>query len=237
MALRARIVRGGILRGVELTLPGTGVTLVVGPNGAGKTTLLRVIAGLVRAEAYIEVNGVRMDHLPPEERRVGYVPQSLGLFRHMTVYENIAYGLRARGLHGEEVRRRVERVASKLGISHLLHRMPWSLSGGERQRVALARVLVLDDLRVMLLDEAFDSIDQDTRRRLLQMVSLEAERRGIPVLLVTHHPWEAMEYMDVKAVVELRRGRLVKVEYVDGWSPEAVSSAARREAAEPRWEA
>jgi len=211
MAVRIRVVRAGILRNIKAELPGVGVTLIVGPNGAGKTTLLKLVAGLVPGRASIEVNGVRLDRLPPEERRVGYVPQSLGLFRHMTVYDNIAYGLRARGLREDEVAERVEAVAEKLGITHLLNRMPWSLSGGEAQRVAIARILVLPDLRIMLFDEAFDHIDPDTRRELLQLVSLEAERRRIPLLLVTHHPREALEYMDVKALLELRRGQLVRL--------------------------
>jgi ABC-type sugar transport system ATPase subunit len=211
VAVRVRVVRAGILRNIDVVLPGTGVTLVLGPNGAGKTTLLKLIAGLIRGRAIVEVNGVRLDRLPPEERRVGYVPQNLGLFRHMTVYDNIAYGLRARGFSEREVAERVEAIAERLGIAHLLNRMPWSLSGGEAQRVALARILVLPDLRIMLLDEAFDRIDPDTRRKLLQLASLEAERRSIPVLLVTHHPREALEHMDVKAVLWLERGRLVRL--------------------------
>jgi ABC-type sugar transport system ATPase subunit len=211
LAVRIRVVKAGILRDIDVQLPGVGVSLILGPNGAGKTTLLKVIAGLMHAKAVVEVNGVRLDKLPPEERMVGYVPQSLGLFRHMSVYDNIAYGLRARGLGEDEVFNRVVAIAKKLGIMHLLNRKPWSLSGGEAQRVAVARVLVLPDLRIMLFDEAFDHIDASTRRELLQLVSLEAKRRRIPVLLVTHHPKEALEYMDVKAILELRNGRLVRL--------------------------
>ena len=213
MALHIHVRRAGILRNIRLDLPSTGVTLVVGPNGAGKTTLLKTIAGIVRADAEIVLDGVRLHELPPQDRRIGYVPQGLALFRHMSVYDNIAYGLRARRLPESLVRDRVEGIAALMGISHLLDRMPWQLSGGERQRVALARALVVD-ARLLLLDEAFDHIDEETRIELMRLVSRESLSRGIPVIMVTHHPGEAKRHMSVKAVVRLRGGRLESLEKI-----------------------
>jgi len=211
MGLHIHIRRAGILRDISLDLPGDGVILVLGPNGAGKTTLLKTIAGVIKADAEIILNGTPLHGLPPSKRMIGYVPQNLALFRHMSVYDNIAYGLRARHLPQDLVEKRVREIAARLGIQHLLARMPWQLSGGEQQRVALARALVLDT-RLLLLDEAFDHIDEETRVELMRLVSNEAGQRKIPVIMVTHHPSEAKQYMNVKAVVKLRDGRLVSME-------------------------
>ena len=211
MGLHIRIHRAGILRNISLDLPGNGVILVLGPNGAGKTTLLKTIAGVIKADAEIILDGTPLHILPPSKRMIGYVPQNLALFRHMSVYDNIAYGLRARHLPENLVEKRVREITAKLGIQHLLARMPWQLSGGEQQRVALARALVLDT-RLLLLDEAFDHIDEETRTELMRLVSNEAEKRRMPVIMVTHHPSEAKKHMNVKAIVKLRQGRLVSVE-------------------------
>ncbi len=211
MGLHIRIRRAGILRDISLDLPSCGVILVLGPNGAGKTTLLKTIAGVVKADAEIILNSTPLHKLPPSKRMIGYVPQNLALFRHMSVYDNIAYGLRARRLPENLVEERVREIAARLGIQHLLARMPWQLSGGEQQRVALARALVLDT-KLLLLDEAFDHIDEETRSELMRLVSSEAEQRKIPVIMVTHHPSEARKHMNVKAIVKLRDGRLVSVE-------------------------
>ncbi|BEP16689.1 hypothetical protein PYJP_00410 [Pyrofollis japonicus] len=226
MAVYINVRRAGILRNVELNLPGKGVTLLLGPNGAGKTTLLKTIAGVIRADAEIIVNGVELHVLPPSRRRVAYVPQSLALFNHMAVYDNIAYGLRARGLGEKEVRERVLALADMLRVTHLLSRMPWMLSGGEKQRVAIARALAID-ARMLLLDEAFDHIDAESRRALMTYISEYAAEK-MPVILVTHHPEEAMRHMDVKAVVRLVEGRLHEIRYTRGsepWREEIVAEA------------
>ena len=210
MGLHIRIRRAGILRNIRLDLPGSGVVLVVGPNGAGKTTLLKTIAGVIRADAEIVFNGLALHMLPPSKRMVGYVPQNLALFRHMSVYDNIAYGLRARHVPKETVQEKVLGIAEKLCITHLLAKMPWQLSGGEQQRVALARALVIDS-RILLLDEAFDHIDEETRIELMRLVARESGTRKIPVIMVTHHPSEALRHMNVAAIVRLDKGRVEDV--------------------------
>jgi molybdate transport system ATP-binding protein len=169
---------------------GASVTAVMGPSGAGKTSLLEAIAGLRRVEGRIAVGesvfhddagGVR---LPPEKRRVGYVPQDAGLFPHLTAGANVRFGARAAAA-------RVDAAIEVLAIGPLLDRHPHSLSGGEKQRVALARALATDPL-VLLLDEPLAALDVGLRERIVPYLLRVREEWRAPMLYVTHNVGEAL---------------------------------------------
>ena len=192
----------------RVTFEARGVTLLLGPNGAGKTTLLRLLAGVYQCKgcrAYLD--GEELCSKPPWERMVGYVPQGLALFRHMRVWENIAYGLLARGVPRREAYEKARMIAEELGVTHLLDRRAWMLSGGEAQRVALARALAVEP-RLLLLDEAFDRIDAGTRYQLLRMVARYVEERHSVALLVTHHVVDALRATGARRVVVIQDGRV-----------------------------
>lgn len=159
-------------------------TAVIGPSGAGKSTLLRVIAGVERrARGSLEVDGdIWLDSslgvsIPPWERGVGWVPQEVSLFPHLTVGENLSYA-RARS-------EQVSEIASLLEVNHLLDRRPRRLSGGERQRVALGRALLASP-RLLLLDEPFSALDRPLRVKLARLLRSWAEDHGVPLVLVSH---------------------------------------------------
>ncbi|KSW12098.1 molybdenum ABC transporter ATP-binding protein [Pyrodictium occultum] len=199
------------LGGFTLTIPRLEVRegeylVVMGASGVGKTVLLHALAGFIKpAEGEILVDGRDVTSLPPEERGFAYVPQDYGLFPHMTVYENIAFGLRARRCPGEDVDRRVRGVAGVLGIEHLLDRRPAELSGGERQRVALARALAVEP-RLLLLDEPTANIDPGNRVRVRAFIRELREKLRFTAVHVTHDIVEALELGDSIACME--RGRL-----------------------------
>lgn len=157
---------------------------IVGPSGAGKSTLLRVLAGVeARARGEVVVNGItwldrqRGPVVPPWERRVGWVPQEILLFPHLSVRENLAYA----GAEAADV----VATAETLQVADLLERRPRRLSGGERQRVALGRAL-LSEPRLLLLDEPFSALDRSLRDQLSGTVRRVADERGIPLVLVSH---------------------------------------------------
>ncbi len=148
---------------VSLDLPAGALCAVVGPSGAGKSSLLQAVAGLVPVAAgKIILDGRDLARLPPEARGVALVPQHYALFPHLSVLENVAFGLRARGLQAREARDEARAALARLEIGHLADRRPTSLSGGERQRTAIARAVVLQT-RVLLLDEPFAALDPVTR--------------------------------------------------------------------------
>src|SRR6516165_12131357 len=148
-----------VLTGVDLEVPAGSLTAILGPSGSGKTTLLRVLAGFERADAgTVTIGGAVVDgpgvHLPPERRRIGYVPQEGSLFPHLTVAGNIGFGLPARRRRGGTV----EALLETVGLAGSGRRYPHQLSGGQQQRVALARALAIEPA-VVLLDEPFGSLD------------------------------------------------------------------------------
>ncbi|MGQ9588408.1 MAG: ATP-binding cassette domain-containing protein [Thermoplasmata archaeon] len=187
-----------------------GETLVVlGPTGAGKTVLLELIAGFRRpSRGSVRLDGRDLSREPPEKRGLGFVYQDYLLFPHMGVRENIAYGLRAKGVGKLEVKRRVDAIAERLGISNLLERRTRKLSGGEQQRVALARALVLEP-EALLLDEPFSAVDPNTKDLLMRELMRELEMRCLPVIYVTHDQVEAMQVADRVAV--MNEGRIVQI--------------------------
>ena len=192
------------LDGVSLDVaPGSFVALL-GPSGSGKTTLLRVVAGLEQADAgSLWIGGRPALDLPPGKRSVGMVFQGYALFGHMTVADNIGFGLRVRGRHRMERAAAVERLLAMVHLEGLGARLPSQLSGGQRQRVALARALAVEP-RILLLDEPFGALDRQVREELRAGLRRLQQELGITTLFVTHDQEEALALAD--RVVVLNRG-------------------------------
>jgi multiple sugar transport system ATP-binding protein len=202
---------GGVeaVSGLDLTVAEGELLVVVGPSGSGKSTLLRLIAGLESLdEGSLWIGGRRAERLAPRERDVAMVFQNPALYPHLSVYENLAFGLRARRAPRAEILARVEAVADLLAIRDLLGRMPRTLSGGQRQRVALGRAIVRRP-GVFLFDEPFSNLDAPLRAATrAELVDLH-RRLGATMLFVTHDQAEAMALGDRVAV--LAEGRLLQV--------------------------
>ena len=183
--------------------------IILGPSGAGKTVLLEVIAGIIEPDSgRVYLNGSDVTDLPPEKRGLAYVPQNYALFPNMSVYDNIAFGLKVRKVPKGEIERKVREVSEVLGIEHLLHRKPRTLSGGEQQRVALARALVVEP-PLILLDEPFANLDVQTRSKLLAEMKRWRRELGFTALHVTHSFEEAVSLGDRVGV--MLNGKLVQV--------------------------
>ncbi len=209
-ALSVRV--GGFdLQDVSFAVPSGGYALIIGPTGSGKTTLLEAIAGHATVRSgRVLLHGEDMTGVPPERRRLGFVYQQYHLFPHLSVRDNIGYGLAARWTGGRADTndgRRADELAETLGISHLLGRTVRGLSGGEQQRVALARALAPRP-RILLLDEPFASVDPTTRHLLRRELRALHEREGITTLQVTHDFDEALRLGDLVAV--LAEGRIAQ---------------------------
>jgi iron(III) transport system ATP-binding protein len=175
--------------------PGTLVTLL-GPSGCGKTTTLRLIAGLESAsEGRILIGGEDVTHLSATYRKVSMVFQSYALFPHMTVLENVAYGLSVKGLPKAEVKARAEAGLETVGLKGFGARLPSELSGGQQQRVAVARAIVLEP-EVLLLDEPLSNLDAKLRRHVREEIRQIQQRLGLTAVYVTHDQEEAMAVSD-----------------------------------------
>ncbi len=194
------------LRDVSFTVAAGSFCVLLGPSGCGKTTCLRLVAGLEQATTgRVEIGGCDVTHLPPAARGIAMVFQSYALFPHLTVAENIMFGLRARSVAKPERQIRLDRAVAILGIAHLLARRPSQLSGGQQQRVALGRAIVAE-APVCLMDEPLSNLDAQLRADMRREI-LELQRRlGITMLYVTHDQTEAMGMAD--QVVLLRDGRV-----------------------------
>jgi multiple sugar transport system ATP-binding protein len=183
--------------------------VLVGPSGCGKSTVLRCVAGLeASTSGTIAINGRRVDHLPPQSRDLAMVFQTYALYPHLNVFDNLAFGLKVRGVPKDEIRERVRAVAGQLAILPLLYKKPRELSGGERQRVALGRAIVRQP-QAFLMDEPLSNLDAALRVKMrTELLKLHREL-GITALYVTHDQTEALTMGDRVAV--LNKGRLQQV--------------------------
>jgi multiple sugar transport system ATP-binding protein len=183
--------------------------VLLGPSGCGKTTLLRIIAGIEEpTSGDIVINGQVVTNLPPRVRNIAMVFQSYALYPHMSVYKNIAFPLRARGVGRAAIKDKVEWAAGMFGIGHLLDRKPRALSGGERQRVALARAMVREP-SVFLLDEPLSNLDAILRTSAREELRQFQKRVGVTTVYVTHDQVEAMGLGD--RIVVMNKGSIRQV--------------------------
>jgi iron(III) transport system ATP-binding protein len=200
--------RHRVLTGLDLEVPAGSLTAILGPSGSGKTTLLRVLAGFERADAgTVTIGGAVADgpgvHLPPQRRRIGYVPQEGSLFPHLTVEANVAFGLARRDRRGQ----RTAGLLDAVGLAGFARRYPHQLSGGQQQRVALARALAIQP-EIVLLDEPFAALDAHLRASVRTDVQRLLREAGTTAVLVTHDQDEALSTADRVAV--LRGGTIAQ---------------------------
>lgn len=185
------------------------VAALIGPNGSGKTTFLRALAGLAEAKGEFTVDGEALlsatVDVPPEARRIGYVPQGFGLFPHLNVVDNVAFGLS--NVPRSERRDKARAALAELGCESLATRRCDALSGGEKQRVALARALVIQP-RMLLLDEPLAPLDVGVRRRVREHLAEQLQARPIPTLLVTHDVRDLPRLVEYVFVLE--QGNIVQ---------------------------
>ncbi len=201
------------LHPVSLSIPSGALIALLGPSGSGKTTLLRILGGLeFPTSGRVLFDGQDATGLTVQERRAGFVFQHYALFRHMTVFDNIAYGLRARPRKtrpsAAEIDRRVTRLLDLIQLPDIARRYPSQLSGGQRQRVALARALAIEP-RMLLLDEPFGALDARVRKELRGGLRDIHDQTGLTTVFVTHDQDEAMELADL--VVVMSMGRIEQV--------------------------
>jgi ABC-type sugar transport system ATPase subunit len=193
--------RAMILKGIDLSIPDGALTVLVGPSGCGKSTLLRTLAGLERPDAgSIHIGTRDVTRAEPRERDIAMVFQSYALYPHLTVYENLAFGLRLRGEADAEIRRRIDEVAPQLGLDELLGRLPRALSGGQRQRVAMGRAIVRRPA-VFLFDEPLSNLDAALRGQVRVQIRKLHDQLGATMVYVTHDQVEAMTLADQLVVL------------------------------------
>jgi len=194
---------------VSVEVPTGSLTALLGPSGSGKSTLLRVIAGLERPDrGEVWLDGDDVTSRPPQQRGVGFVFQHYAAFKHMTVRENVAFGLRIRRRPRAEVTRRVDELLELVQLSGLAKRYPAQLSGGQRQRMGLARALAVDP-KVLLLDEPFGALDARVRKELRAWLRRLHDETRTTTVIVTHDQEEAMEVAD--RVVVMHAGHVEQV--------------------------
>ncbi|MDH4179717.1 MAG: ABC transporter ATP-binding protein [Armatimonadota bacterium] len=183
--------------------------VLLGPTGAGKTVVLECVAGLHRPDrGDVYVDGERVNEAPPELRGLGYLPQDYALFPHLTVAQNIGFGMRVQRKPRAEIERRVQELAALLGVTHLLRRSPAKLSGGEQQRVALARAVAIQP-KVLLLDEPLSALDEQTREVLCVELRRVHEELGTTTLHVSHNFEETLAVADRIGIIHQGRMRQV----------------------------
>jgi sulfate transport system ATP-binding protein len=198
------------LNNINLEIPDGELTALLGPSGSGKTTLLRIIAGLTDPdEGAVNFFGEDATHKETRDRRVGFVFQHYALFKHMSIFENIAFGLRVRPRATrpgkEEIREKVNKLLSLVQLQGMAQRFPSELSGGQKQRVALARALAVEP-KVLLLDEPFGALDAKVRLELRRWLRYLHDEIHLTSVFVTHDQEEALEVSD--KVVILNKGRV-----------------------------
>ncbi|KRB08449.1 ABC transporter ATP-binding protein [Achromobacter sp. Root170] len=214
------------IQGVSFTVPAGSFTVLLGPSGCGKSTTLRMIAGLdTPTSGSIRIGDRDVTQLPPAKRRISMVFQSYALFPHLTVRENILFGLKVRKEPAKDFDRRLQRVASLLGLTHLLDRKPSQLSGGQQQRVALGRA-VISEAPVCLMDEPLSNLDAQLRHEMRREIRALQQSLGITMVYVTHDQTEAMSMAD--QVVLLRGGQIEQHDTPDGLYARPASEFAAR---------
>ena len=201
------------LDNINLDIPTGELVALLGPSGCGKTTLLRIIAGMETADhGEILFSGAEATHLHARERQVGFVFQHYALFRHMTVFENVAFGLRVKPRNERpsdtDIRRRVMELLGLVQLDWLADRYPSQLSGGQRQRIALARALAVEP-KVLLLDEPFGALDTKVRKELRRWLRRLHDDMHISSVFVTHDQEEALEVAD--RVVVMNHGKIEQI--------------------------
>lgn len=195
---------------VNLTIAEKEFVVLVGPSGCGKTTTLRMIAGLEEiSEGEILIDGKVINHLPPKDRDIAMVFQNYALYPHMTVYENIAFGLRLKKLNKNEIEKRIKEAARVLGLENLLNRKPKALSGGQRQRVAVGRAIVRNP-KVFLFDEPLSNLDATLRVQMRSEISRLHKELGTTMIYVTHDQVEAMTMGD--KIVVMKDGKVQQID-------------------------
>jgi sulfate/thiosulfate transport system ATP-binding protein len=193
------------LEDVSLEVPEGSLTALLGPSGSGKSTLLRIIAGLeVPDTGSVQIDGNDVTNVRAQERGIGFVFQHYAAFAHMSVRENVAFGLRIRKRPKDEIRARVDELLALVGLTAWGNQRPSQLSGGQRQRMALARALAVQP-RVLLLDEPFGALDANVRAELRTWLRRLHDEQGVTTVLVTHDQEEAMEVSDTIAVMNVGR--------------------------------
>ncbi len=186
---------------VTLEVPEGSLTALLGPSGSGKSTLLRIIAGLEQPDSgQILLDGTEVTGARPQERGIGFVFQHYAAFAHMSVRNNVAFGLQIRKRPKADIKARVDELLALVGLTKWAAQYPHQLSGGQRQRMALARALAIEP-RVLLLDEPFGALDATVRAELRQWLRRLHDEQGVTTVLVTHDQEEAMEVADRIAVM------------------------------------
>jgi sulfate transport system ATP-binding protein len=194
---------------VSVSVEAGSLTALLGPSGSGKSTLLRVIAGLERPDSgTVSISGLDVTGRPPQQRGVGFVFQHYAAFKHMTVWDNIAFGLTIRKRPKAEIKQRVHELLELVQLEGLAKRYPAQLSGGQRQRMGLARALAVDP-EVLLLDEPFGALDARVRKELRAWLRRLHDETHTTTVIVTHDQEEAMEVAETVAV--MNRGKIEQV--------------------------
>ena len=198
-----------VVEGFNLEIHDEEFIVFVGPSGCGKSTILRMIAGLEDiTEGDLYINGKRANDVEPKNRDIAMVFQNYALYPHMSVYDNMAFGLKLRGTKKSEIKRRVEEAAEILGLSEFLTRKPKALSGGQRQRVALGRAIVRD-AGIFLMDEPLSNLDAKLRVQMRAEISKLHQRLGTTSIYVTHDQTEALTM--ATRIVVLDKGKVMQV--------------------------
>jgi sulfate transport system ATP-binding protein len=204
-AVSKRFDRFTALEDVTVAVTEGSLTALLGPSGSGKSTLLRIVAGLeVPDTGTVAIDGIDVTAARPQDRGIGFVFQHYAAFTHMTVWQNVAFGLKIRKRPRPEVRERVDELLALVGLTKWADQRPDQLSGGQRQRMALARALAVQP-RVLLLDEPFGALDANVRAELRRWLRRLHDEQGVTTVLVTHDQEEAMEVADTIAVMNAGR--------------------------------
>jgi len=199
-----------VLKSLNLEIRKGEVVTLLGPSGCGKTTTLHIAAGLLKADAgEIFLRGAPVGHLPPQKRKVGMVFQRYALFPHMTVYENVAFGLRMMKMPSEQIRKEVYDILDVVRLPDVTHKFPSQLSGGMQQRIAFARALVMKP-DILLLDEPFSNLDEKLRREMELETRRIQQAVNITTLFVTHNQEEAFVMSNRVAV--MNAGQIVRID-------------------------